>query len=398
MHRIKTIIRTTLLLACLAVPATADEAPQIVVTIAPVHSLVAGVTEGVTEPVLIMQGAASPHAFAMKPSQAKALDEADVIVRVAENLETSLDKPIEALGKSATVVTLDEIPGMTLLPMREGGVWEAHDHASHGDGHDDHGHGKKAEAGHDDHGHGKDSHAHDDHGHGKKAEAGHDDHGHGHDDHGHGKKAEADHDGHDHKKAGHSHDDHDHDKKAEAGHDGHGHDHGAHNPHIWLDPRNAIVAVNHISEVLAKADPANAQTYEANAKKMAEKLAALDTELEEQTKVLQDQPYLVFHDAYQNFEDRYGLKPVGAITVSPDRQPGAKRIGEIRAKVRDLGAVCVFAEPQFEPKLIGTIVEGTQSRSGVLDPLGANLEPGSELYFVLLRNMVVALGDCLKVS
>ena len=344
------------LLACLTAPAAAEDAPRIVVTIAPVHSLVAGIAEGVAEPTLIMQGTASPHAFAMKPSQAKALEGADVIVRVGETLETSLDKPIEALGTSALVVTLDGAPDMRLLPMREGGVWEAHDHA---------------------HDHAKDSHDHDAHDHGKKDEAGvgakaQDKDSHGHDDHGH--------------------------SKAEDAHDDHGHGDQAHNPHIWLDPKNAIVAVDQIAQALAKADPDHAGQYETNAAKLKQKLTALDAELTELTKPLHGQPYLVFHDAYPYFESRYGLNPVGAITVSPERQPGAKRIGQIRAKVRELGAVCIFAEPQFEPKLIGTIVDGTQSRSGVLDPLGASLEPGPDLYFTLMRNMAQALGDCLNVS
>ena len=321
-----------------AAPMRAQDGPRIVVTIGPVHSLVAGVTEGVVEPQLIMQGASSPHAFAMKPSQAKALEQADVIVRVGETLETSLDRPIEALGDSARLITLDDIEGMTLLPAREGGVWESHDHGETGHGHE----------GHDGHGHDE-----------AKAKAGHDDHGHGQD------------------------------------HDQHA---GTHNPHIWLDPKNAIVAVDHIVQVLSETDPANAARYQANAKGLKAKLTELDAELAERTKPLATKPYLVFHDAYPYFENRYGLTPAGAITVSPERQPGAKRLGEIRAKVRDLGAVCVFSEPQFEPKLIGTIIEGTSSRAGVLDPLGANLEPGPELYFTLMRNMVGALGGCLETS
>jgi len=319
----------------LAAAARAQDGPRIVVTIGPVHSLVAGVTEGVVEPQLIMQGAASPHAFAMRPSQAKALEQADVIVRVGESLETSLDRPIEVLGESARLITLDDVEGMTLLPAREGGVWESHDHGSAGQGHEGHGHDEA------------------------KPKADDDEHGH---DEVHGKYA------------------------------------GTHNPHIWLDPRNAIVAVDHIAQVLSETDPANAAQYQANAEDMKAKLTKLDAELAEQTKPLRTKPYLVFHDAYPYFENRYGLTPAGAITVSPERQPGAKRLGQIRAKVRELGAVCVFSEPQFEPKLIATIIEGTSSRAGVLDPLGANLEPGSELYFRLMRNMAGALGGCLETS
>ena len=335
MRGLSSISFFVLLLAGLASPARAEDSPRIVVTIGPIHSLVAGVTEGVVEPQLIMQGAASPHAFAMRPSQAKALQQADVIVRVGETLETSLNRPIEALGKSARLVTLDGVEGMTLLPAREGGVWEAHDHA-------------EAEHGHGDHD--------DDHG---KTKAKHDDHGH----------AEA---------------------RGQHG--------GTHNPHIWLDPNNAIVAVDQIAQVLSETDPANAAKYEANAKGVKARLTELDAELAELTKPLRAKPYLVFHDAYPYFENRYGLTPAGAITVSPERQPGARRIGEIRAKVRDLGAACVFSEPQFEPKLIGTIVEGTDSKPGVLDPLGANLEPGPDHYFTLMRNMAQALKSCLEAS
>lgn len=324
-----------LLLAGIVPPAIARDGPRIVVTIGPIYSLVAGVTQGVVEPQLIMRGAASPHAFAMRPSQAKALEQADVIVRVGETLETSLDRPIEALGKSARLVSLDDVEGMTLLPAREGGVWESHDH-------------REAERRHGDH---DDDHA--------ETQAKHDDHGH-----------------------------------AKA----HGQHKETHNPHIWLDPKNAIVAVDHIAKVLSETDRANAAQYKANAERLNARLAELDAELREQTKPLRGQPYLVFHDAYPYFENSYGLTPAGAITVSPERQPGARRLGEIRAKVRDLGAVCVFSEPQFQPKLIGTIVEGTDLRPGVLDPLGANLEPGPNLYFTLMRNMAEALRGCLGTS
>ena len=296
--------------------------PKVVVTIAPIHSLVAAIAAGVCEPQLLMPSGSSPHSFALKPSQARALRQADVIVRVGSTLETFLDRPLAALGKDASVVTLDEIGGIGLLEMRAGGVWEAH-----GDGREDDG---------------------------------------------------------DHRPGGEV-----------GGPDHTGPDHAGHNPHIWLDPRNAVVAVDYIAGVLARVDPANAATYRTNARGLVARLNALDMELAAATAPIRAKPYVVFHDAYAYFEDRYGLSPAGAVTVSPDRAPGARRLGELRRKIITLGAVCVFSEPQFEPRLVAPIIEGTPARSAVLDPLGATLAPGPELYFTLIRNLAAALESCL---
>ena len=124
-------------------------------------------------------------------------------------------------------------------------------------------------------------------------------------------------------------------------------------------------------------------------------MRALEAELAETLAPVRATPYIVFHDAYQYFERRFGLGAVGSITISPERAPGAKRISEIRARLRDTGAVCVFAEPQFEPTLTRTVVEGTETRVAVLDPLGADLVPGAAAYGTLLRNLATSLRDCL---
>ena len=109
-----------------------------------------------------------------------------------------------------------------------------------------------------------------------------------------------------------------------------------------------------------------------------------------------DKGFIVFHDAYQYFEERFDVSAIGSITVSPEVMPGAERVSELRRKIMDLSATCVFSEPQFEPKLVETLVEGTGAGTGVLDPLGASLEKGSELYFELLRNMASSLKKCLS--
>ena len=319
--------------------ASAD-VPDVVVSIQPIHSLAAGVMSGIGEPALLIKGGASPHTYSLKPSEAEALQNADVVFWIGDEMETFLEKPLEALPTHATVVALDRAEGVVLLPSRDSGEWEAH--ADHDTGHEqDHGHG--------------------------------DGHDHGH--------AENHDDKHDH---GHAED--------HAGE----HAHGAHNMHIWLDPSNATAIVARMVGVLSEADPANATRYQANGETLKTRLAALSSGIDGKLQPVRTTPYVVFHDAYQYFENRYGLSPAGSITVDPDRKPSARRLVDIREKIAESGAVCVFSEPQFEPGVLVTVIEGTQARTGVLDPLGADLPPGPDAYFALLENLATDLRRCLE--
>ena len=364
----------------------AAHALDVVASIKPVHSLVAGVMEGVGEPGLLVRGAGSPHTYSLRPSEAAMLEGADVVFWVGPDLEMFLSGALDTLASNATVVKLSEADGLTRLEYREGGPFEAHTHDH--DDHEDHGHG------HDEHGH--DDHAHDDHGHSHE-EAGHshDDHGHGHDEHGHDDHAHDD-EGHSHEEAGHSHDDHGHGDHA---HDDHGHEHahhGAYDMHMWLDPENAKMFVGEIEAALSAADPDNAETYAENAEALRGRLDELSAEVEAQLADVRGRGFIVFHDAYQYYENRFGVTATGSITVSPEVMPGAARIDEIRTRVRDLGVSCVFSEPQFEPRLVQVVTEGTPARAGVLDPLGADLDDGPELYFDLVRNLTTSLTECLR--
>ena len=322
---------------------------KVVASIKPVQSLVAVVMEGVGTPELIVQGASSPHTYALKPSQAQDLENADVVFWVGHELEAFLEKPLEAIATEARVVELLDAHGLTKLEFREGGAFDEHDHEEHAeDKHDDHDHDEHAEDKHEDH---------------------------DHDEHAEGEE--------------HSHEEH-----AESKHDDHGH--GEFNPHIWLDPVNAKALVHEIEETLVEVDPENAAKYEANAKSVSEKLDSLVGEISAQLKPIKGKGFVVFHDAYQNFENRFGLSAVGSITVSPEVLPGAERVSELQGKVKDLSATCVFSEPQFEPKLVATVTEGTQAKTGVLDPLGTSIENGPELYFTLIRNMANSFQACLS--
>ncbi|SEB69213.1 zinc transport system substrate-binding protein [Nitratireductor aquibiodomus] len=325
---------------------------EVVASIKPVHSLVAGVMEGVGEPQLILQGAGSPHTYSMRPSQARMLAGADVVFWVGPSMEVFLAKPLETLAGEAKLVSLSESEGITLIDMREGGAFEAHSHGDEDD-HEAHQAGHDHEVGHDH----EEKHAHDD--------------------------------GHDHEEGekDHAHEDHAHE----------GHDHHDHGPdaHIWLDPENAKSIVNAVAEALSEADAGNASTYAANAARLNERIEALEAEIATGLEPVKERPFIVFHDAYQYFEKHFGLSAAGSITVSPEVIPGAQRVDEIRTKVSELDAACVFAEPQFEPRLVEVVTEGTNARSGVLDPLGAEIADGPDLYFDLMRGMAASLRGCL---
>ena len=337
---------------------------NVVASIKPVHSLVAAVMQGVGTPDLIVEGAGSPHTYALKPSQARQLQEADLVFWMSHDLEAFLEKPIEGIATRATSVLLMESHGLIRLNFREGGAFDSHGHDDDDDDHE----------GHDDHAEEK----HDDHGHDDHAEEKHDDHG--HDDH-----------------AKKKHDDHGHDDHAEEKHDDHDdHGHDGFDPHVWLDPLNAKAIVHEIEETLSEADPANAATYAANAESVMGRLDSLVAEIDAELQPVKGKGYVVFHDAYQYFENRFGVSAVGSVTVSPEVLPGAERVSELQEKVRSLDATCVFSEPQFEPKLVTTITENTNAGTGVLDPLGASIKDGPDLYFTLIRNMARALKECLS--
>ena len=341
--------------------AAAAEPPAAVASIKPVHSLLAGVMEGAGQPTLLVPGGASPHTWTLRPSDAHALEHADLVVWIGEGLESFLVQPIDALSGDAYVLELSRAEGITLLRMREGGAWDEHehhdDHAEHEDDHED------------DHAKHEDDHDHED------------DHAKHEDDHA---TAKADAHGHE------DEDDHAHVHKE----DGHEHGLGEYNMHVWLDPANAAVVVGAMADALARLDPDRESLYRENEAGLRSRLAALDDELKNAFAPVRDRGFIVFHDAWQYLDTHYGLRAVGSVTVSPDQSPGAARLSEVREKITGAEATCVFAEPQFEPRLVRTLVEGTGAATGTLDPLGAALEDGPDLYFDLMRENARAFRAC----
>lgn len=192
---------------------------------------------------------------------------------------------------------------------------------------------------------------------------------------------------------------HEHEHEDEHGHEhGDGHDdeeHGTFDMHIWLDPVNAAVMTRVIADTLSEVDPANAVAYNANAETLLERLDTLTEETAAATAAIQGRPYIVFHDAYQYFEKRFGLTAVGSGVVSSERSLGIRRVNELREKIHELDAACVFAEPRFDQGLVNVIIENTAARAGIVDPLGTTVEQGPELYFALIRNMADSFNSCL---
>ena len=165
--------------------------------------------------------------------------------------------------------------------------------------------------------------------------------------------------------------------------------------HIWLDPGNAAAIVAGMAEALGAFDQSNAGRYRENAAAMQAKLSALDGELRAKLARVKEKPFVVFHDAYQYFEASYGLRAVGSITLSPDRAPGAGRVAEVKRKIAGLGPVCVFSEPQFQPRIVEMLIRGTAAKTGMLDPEGTTIGPGAELYFDVARGLAASLVACL---
>jgi len=181
-------------------------------------------------------------------------------------------------------------------------------------------------------------------------------------------------------------------------HDGHnhGHDHGSNDMHVWLDPKNAVRMAKGIVRALSKVFPENKEIYRSNARKLVGSISKADQELENYFGKGKTRPFIVFHDAYQYFEKRYGLEGVGSITFDPHDFPSSKRLREVRKKLRTTKAACVFKEPQFSDRLVKTVVQGTSAKIVSLDPLGNSIKAGPEMYLSLIRQTRDSFTQCFQ--
>ena len=310
-------IRKILVFAALCAPLVpfglSAQTPNVVVSLKPIHSLVAGVMGEAGEPRLLLKGTASPHTYQMRPSDAQALTEADLIVWVGEAMETFLHRAIKNLGSRARVVTLHEVPGMRLLRNREGGIWEDdhHEEEAHVDEHEDH-----------------------------------------------------------------------------------GHDHGEYNMHFWLDPGNAGRIVDEVAEALIFSTPPAPQSGAPTQRRCVAGSLLWTRPLKRVWHPCASAP-----SWSSTTPTSISSAPTGwtarAVAVDPARAPSAKRLVELRAALAEHKILCVFTEPQFEPDLVRTVVEGSDVRTAVLDPIGADKTPGPDAWIEIMGGLGDAMVGCL---
>ena len=317
-NRIQTYLITLFFLVFLLI-SSANAEVKVVTSIKPIHSLASYIMDGVGKPDVIVDGYNSPHGFSLKPSHAKMLENADLVIWVGEDLEAFLEKPLQTIVKKAKNIELMDLKGIKKLEFREKNIFEEHDDHKEKDGHKEH-------------------------------------------------------------------DDH----KEKDGHEGHGH--GEHDPHVWLDPINAKVIIKEITNQLVQLDSKNSSIYKSNSKKALTDIDKLVKDIKKELN--KDLRFVVFHDAYQYFENRFNIQVLGALTVNTDVMPGAEQLSEIREVIEHEKINCLFSEPQFNPAIIKSIAKDTKIKTDILDPLGAKLDKGMNLYFDLLKNMSSSFKGC----
>jgi zinc transport system substrate-binding protein len=294
------------------------DVPNVVVDIAPVHSLVARVMQDVGAPDLIIRSGASPHDYRLRPSEAKALQDANLVIWMGKELTPWMEDAVKTLSTEAAILTLLEKDETTLLEFRESVLFEEHDHDDHSD--------------------------------------------------------------------------EDHAETEDQGHDEHAH--GAHDPHAWLSPENAKIWLNLIAAQLSTADPDNASTYFVNAAAAMTEIDTLMADVSTMLDPVRGNSFIVFHDAYQYFETVFEFPASGAISLGDATDPSPARIARVQGRIQEQKIQCVLAEPQFKKGLVVTVLEGTDAKTSIIDPLGVALEPGPALYPQLIRNMAKTLVDC----
>lgn len=291
----------------------AQNAPRVVVTVKPLHSLVSAVMQGdVDEPVLLVGGKASPHTFQLAPSQMQLAAHADMVFANGAGLEPFLPRLEQALPENTRLVVMARQIGMFLLPLRRAADFDG----KHGQG------------------------------------------------------------------AG--------EEETRVPHDA-----SVADPHLWLDPVNAINMVDVIVENLSDLYPSRASLYRQNGEALKEQLKSLDDDIRERMMQLKGSRFIEFHDALQYFEHAYGLQAAGTITLA-ETPPGAQHLSEIRRQVESGEVVCVLQEPYGNGKLVEQLTEGTPARVSSMDPEAVAFDPGPKLYLNLLAFTADEIEKCLR--
>lgn len=310
---------------------------EVLTSIKPLQLIAAAVQDGVGKPAVLLPPGASPHHYAMRPSDVRQIRSADLFYWIGPDMEAFLAPVLK--GRKGPSVAVQSQPGLTL---RHFGEAAGHDHGAE---HQHHG-----------------EHAHEEHG---------------------------DHDEHEHDK---------HDHGSAVGHDEHDHAHrpGSLDAHLWLLPANAVVIAEGMAEDMAKADPENAQRYQANVAAFKQRVEALDERLGKRLDETRTKPFFVFHEAYEYFEAAYGIKHAGVFSAGGEAQPGARHVAAMRERLEQAGPSCVFYEPPVRPRLADSLTRGLPVKVAELDALGYDIDANAGGYEAMIDKLGSSLAECLE--
>ncbi|SEC70132.1 zinc transport system substrate-binding protein [Pseudomonas mohnii] len=279
---------------------------KVLTSIKPLQLIATAVQDGVAIPEVLLPPGASPHNYALRPSDVRKVQSVDLLYWIGPDMEGFLPRVLN--GRTLPSVAVQDLPGMKLRRFAE----DSHSHAEDADEHD-----------------------------------------------------------HDHRP-------------------------GSLDAHLWLSPINARVIAAKMAADLSAADPANAARYQSNLKAFDERLDALDLRLKKRLAGIEGKPYFVFHEAFDYFEDAYGLKHTGVFSVAAEVQPGAQHVAAMRARLQEVGKTCVFSEPPLRPRLAETLVAGLPVKLAELDALGGYTPATAQGYEQVMEKLGNDLAGCLE--
>lgn len=310
---------------------TLAKSPKVVASIGPIHSIASAIMNGVGEPHLIIRPGDSAHHFHLRPSDVRALSEADHIFWIGPELEVFLTKPISALSNNHASRPLDDLHGLKKLKPRQLKEWKIEEY-----------------------------HEEENSEHSKK----HSDHSEKHEDHSEKHSEHSEHSEHV-------------------------------DMHLWMDPDNALIMAEFIATTLINSDKDNQEIYRNNLGIFTNEINSISDNINKSLKEKSSQEFLLNHDAFQYFEARYGLKSIGSVTLYHDQKPGAAHIRDLKTRIDEQDVSCFLSTAKASDALLETLFDTKPIKSVASDPLGGQFPAGRDQYLQMIRSTAEQLADCL---
>ena len=279
---------------------SAQPAPNVVVSIRPIHSIVSALMEGVSEPRLLLDSNESAHTFHLKPSQLKLLSNADLLITIGDSFESGLSKVIR---------NIDQNYRLNLSEIKELQIYDFRDHN------------------------------------------------------------EIEHDEHD-----------EHNKDL----------------HLWLDVGNVQIIAEKIKQKLIEINPSNKEKYNTNYLELKSKLNQLEEKIQFQLEPIKSTPFAIYADILQYFEKNFDLNKPVIIAPYHGARLSINRVIKAKNKMKNQKTRCLIYGSENTSKQINVLTEGLDIKAHSVDILGVKLEPGSEQYFDLMKEISNQLASCLE--